>query len=449
MVLGFVAVYIVLQLVIGAWIARRLKTEDDYLVAGRGLGPLLATASVFATWFGAETCVSAAGEAYDGGLAHVRADPFGYAINLVLFGILVARPLWRAGVTTVADLYGQRFSAGVGRFVALLMIPTSVLWAGAQIRAFGTVVASTTDAIALSDGLLFGAVVTIAYTSLGGLLADAWTDLLQGGMLVICLFVLGVVALLEPGNPELLAQEILHPPSSGETPTQAAEAWGIAIFGSLFAQELAARAAANRTERWAGRSFVVGGLAFLLVGLVPVGLGLIARTTLPDLADGEMAVSVMAERHLGTIGQGVFAGALVSAILSSIDSALLAASGLLTHNLGPALGLKPGLALARGGVVVLGVAAYALAVGADSVHGLVEEASAFGTAGILVVGLAALFSRRGGVRTVYAALALGIASYGVAGFVVVAEAPFLVSVGVAAATWGIGTWLERPSESPA
>src|SRR5687767_12487863 len=66
--------YIALQLVIGVVISRRIRTEDDYLLAGRKLGPVLTTFSVFATWFGAETCVGAAAEVYGNGLHLALSD---------------------------------------------------------------------------------------------------------------------------------------------------------------------------------------------------------------------------------------------------------------------------------------------------------------------------------------------------------------------------------------
>ena len=61
-------------MLIGVVVSRRIRTETDYLLAGRQLGPPLATFSIFATWFGAETCVGAAGAVYDGavGLAPIR-----------------------------------------------------------------------------------------------------------------------------------------------------------------------------------------------------------------------------------------------------------------------------------------------------------------------------------------------------------------------------------------
>lgn len=447
MLLGFIGLYIVAQLGIGAYIARRVRSEEDYLVAGRSLGPALATASVFATWFGAETCVGAAGEVYANGLSGVAADPFGYALTLVLFGLVLAKPLWDAKVTTLADLYRQRFGHGVERTVALLMIPTSVLWAAAQLRAFGTVVASTTHVLSVEQGLLIAAGVTVIYTSLGGLLADAWTDLLQGGVLVVCLAVVGFVAFTSPGAPEALWAEMSRG-APGEAPALhvRAEAWAVPILGSLFAQELAARAAAARSGHLARRSAVGAGAFYLLVGLIPVGVGLLARSVLPDLENGEAVLPKLAGHFLGPVGQGILAGALVSAILSTIDSALLAASGLLTHNLGPAVGMKADLRSARLGVILLGVLAWILAARAESVHGLVEEASAFGSAGFVVAGLGAVFGWRGGKWAAYGALAAGIVSYLGGHYVWKLEAPFLVSLAAAGLGWGLGWFLRSRTE---
>src|SRR5690606_7884348 len=132
-----IALYIVAQLLVGAWVARRIRTEDDYLVAGRRLGYPLAIFTIFATWFGAETCIGAAGAIYSDGLAGGSADPFGYAVCLLLMGAVFAVPLWKRRLTTLADLFRQRFSIGVERLAVLLMVPTSLLWAAAQIRAFG------------------------------------------------------------------------------------------------------------------------------------------------------------------------------------------------------------------------------------------------------------------------------------------------------------------------
>src|SRR5690348_16856731 len=108
LVLGCILAYIALQLVVAFWFSRRNRNEADYLLAGRSLGPWMGTFTVFATWFGAETCIGAAGEAYQDGLSGVLADPFGYTLGIVLMGALFAAALWKRGLVTLADLFRQR-----------------------------------------------------------------------------------------------------------------------------------------------------------------------------------------------------------------------------------------------------------------------------------------------------------------------------------------------------
>ncbi len=85
--------YVSLQLLFGLYASRGIQNEDDYLLGGRKIGPGLATFTLFATWFGAETCIGAASQAYAGGLETLAVEPFGYGTTLLLMGLLIAVPL--------------------------------------------------------------------------------------------------------------------------------------------------------------------------------------------------------------------------------------------------------------------------------------------------------------------------------------------------------------------
>src|SRR5687767_12785039 len=182
----------VLQFGIGIWVSRRIHTESDYILAGRSLGYTLTTFSIFATWFGAETVVGSAGRAYRDGVSLGSAEPFGYGLCLVLMGLIFAGPLWRRKLTTLADLYRERFSVGAERVAAVILIPSSVLWAAAQIRAFGHVIAISADGMSGELAIGIAAGFTILYTAFGGMLADAITDVIQGALLAIGLVVVGI-----------------------------------------------------------------------------------------------------------------------------------------------------------------------------------------------------------------------------------------------------------------
>src|SRR5690606_10745113 len=117
------------------------------------------------------------------------------------------------------------------------------------------------------------------------------------------------------------------------------EAWAIPIIGSLMAQELASKTLAARSETVARRATVGAGLLYLVVGIIPVALGALARVELPGLEEGDQVLPAFAAHHLGTIGQLIFVGALLSAVLSTVDSALLVAGSVFAHNfIGPVSG---------------------------------------------------------------------------------------------------------------
>ena len=367
--LAMLLVYVALQLGVGVYVSRRIRSEDDYLVAGRSLGPVLATSSIFATWFGAETCVGAAGQVYEHGPAAVSADPFGYGLCLLLMGALVAAPLWRRSVLTLADLFRARYSRSVERTVALLLIPGSLLWAAAQIRAFGTVVAAT-GGFSPETGMLVAVVVVLVYTSTGGMLADAWTDVLQGAVLVVTLVVLFVVAL--PDVPALASAIAAAPPAEPRGALVTLNDWAIPVVGSLFSQELLMRISSSRSARMARNCSLAAGALYLVVGAIPVLLGLLGRTLVPGIENADAVLPTVTRHYLGELGFVILSGALVSAILSTVDSALLACGSLVAHNLVPDAvrqkSPKTPLRLARASVVVLGIAAYGLAHGSDGVH---------------------------------------------------------------------------------
>src|SRR5690606_4716576 len=138
-IVGFA--FIAVQIAIGVWASRRVKDEADFFVAGRRLGAPLVTVSLFATWFGAETCMGASGAVYTDGLSGARAEPLGYFICLVLLGVLLARRLHRGGYLTLGDLFRDRFGTKTEKIAVLIMVPSGLVWGAAQVRAFAQVLA--------------------------------------------------------------------------------------------------------------------------------------------------------------------------------------------------------------------------------------------------------------------------------------------------------------------
>jgi len=436
LVLGCILAYVASQLLIAFWFSRRNRNEEDYLLAGRSLGPWMTMFAVFATWFGAETCIGAAGEAYSHGLSGVIADPFAYTLGIILTGVFFAAALWKRGLLTLADLFRNRYGAGVERLTALIMIPASVMWAAAQIRAFGQVLSSVSE-LGLFVAITFAAAVVIAYTVTGGMWANAVTDLVQGIVMVVGIVVLGVVFVAGGGLEHLATLpperfDFMHE----RTPWDALNTLAVPVFSTIAAQELAARVLASRSPQVARGATAAAGVLYLLVGLIPVTIGLGAAAYIGADADHEQVLSRFAQSQLPLPLYILFLGALVSAILSTLSGALLVAGALAGHNL--IKPLAPGLTDAqklrtdRACVLAFGVIAYVIALSSEGVYELVQQSSALGSSGILVMMVFALWGGRfGGSASAYGALLAGTGSWLYGEHVLGLSAAYIASLGAA------------------
>ena len=431
-----IIIYVLMMLGLGFWVSKRIKTDDDYFLAGRSLGPYLATFSIFATWFGAETCIGTAGAVYKYGITSIHADPIGYTLCILIMGFFFSRILWRKKITTIPDLFRKRFSPNTEKIAALIMIPSSIIWAGAQIRAFGQIINSSTD-YGVTVAITVAAAVVIVYTVFGGLLADAYTDLIQGIALIVGLIILFVSLLMDNGLP---FEEVSYSIKRGFAFTEfdqlsflgRLELWMVPIFGSILAQELVSRVVASKSEEVAYKSSLRAGFLYLVVGLIPVFIGLMGGELFSKLSEPETIMPMLAKHYLNSFFYVIFIGALVSAILSTVDSTLLSASALASHNLiypyVKNLTEKKKVLIARSGVLISGLIAYGIAFTSDSIRELVETASGLGGPSILVITIMALWVKRGTSANAIFALLMSILTWGLGHFAFEMDYPVILTV---------------------
>jgi Na+/proline symporter len=448
--------YVLVQFVIALVIARRMASTADYILAGRSLGVGLVTFAVFATFFGSEALIATGGSVYADGWAGAAIDPFGYGVALLISGAVFAGALWRRDLTTFADLFRQRYGAGVERLVVVMLVPGSLFWAAAQIRGFGQLLAANST-LDVGTAITVAALIVTTYTVVGGLLADSIGDVIHGavvigGLLLLTVLVATVPPVADTASAGAAAAAV---PVAGAT---AAEPGGwltlafvesllIPICGTVVAVEIISRYLGARSARVAALGTVLGGVLYIVVGLCPIYLGLAGRTLLPGLDEAEQVVPKLAEMVLPGPLHVVFVGAIVAAILSTVHATIHGPGAQISHNLvdrmAPGLSDRQRLWSARTAVFALALVASGLSLTGDGVKELVATASAFGSAGVFVVAVFALFTGFGGRIAAYGALIVGMGVWLVAHYALAYETPYMLALGTALAVYVVAGAVER------
>ncbi|HYF24057.1 MAG TPA: hypothetical protein VD929_11730 [Caulobacteraceae bacterium] len=416
MLIAAVCAYVLAQLAIGWWASRRTKGEADYFVAGRRLGLFAVSMSLFATWFGSETVMASSAAVASEGLSGARAEPFGYFLALLLMGVFVAARMRAAGHMTLGDFFRARFGPQAESWCVLANVITSVTWAAAQMAGLSVVVSALTD-LPPQTTLAFAALCVVVYTSMGGLAGDVATDVLQGMVLLAGLVVLLAAVVARAGGPAEAAALIdpakLALIAPGESWLARLDAWAVPVLGSLVASEAIARFLGARDARVARSGAFVASALYLVAGLIPVLIGLMGAGLGLKLGTGDLFLPGLAEQLLPPVLLAVFTGALLSAILSTVDSNILSVSSLLTRNgfdrVRPNASERTKLAVARAATVLAGLAAWAIAATGESIYQLIEWTSAFGTSGVLVSFLIGAYAGFGSGRAAVASILAGFA----------------------------------------
>ncbi|HEX5629991.1 MAG TPA: sodium:solute symporter family protein [Usitatibacteraceae bacterium] len=345
----FTVAYLVVTVAIGLYAAKFVSNSKDYLVAGRNLPLYMNVATVFATWFGAETVLSVSATFVKDGLGGIPADPFGATFCLIFVALFFARAFYRLDLLTIGDFYKKRYGKGVEVLTSLAVTLSYLGWTSAQLTALGIVFnARSQGAVTLDQGIIIGAVVVLIYTTFGGMWAVALTDLFQSFVIVIGLFYVAYLATGMAGGVEAVvthasaAGKFEFWPKGGSKEWWAfVAAWATLAIGSIPQQDVFQRVTSARNENTAVRGSLLGAGAYFLLAFVPMYLAYSALLVNPEMVNGllktegrevQLILPNLVLMHMPLFAQVMFFGALLSAILSTSSGALLAPTALFTEN---------------------------------------------------------------------------------------------------------------------
>jgi len=341
--------YFTMVVGVSIWSARRTRTEEDFLAAGRSIGPWVGGGTLAATQISAGTFVGTLGRHYLTGVSWIWIW-FGVWAGWLVSAVLVAPKLRRFGALTVADYVGKRFaSEGARTLAAALIIITYTIYLTAQFQAIGEI-ASAVFGVAPLVAMTALLASTAFYTGIGGVRSSSYVEFVQTIMMVTALLFAVPVVIAHAGGLAALGQYVgsIEPRITG---------WWfgwreLVAFSMAFGLSIAA-APYEMTRYYSMRDVAtvryaigIALVAQALIGSCVMILGIGMRGLFPYLPSPDQASSILAAVVMSPLMGSLFLVAMVSAIMSSVNSILLVTGGAFAHDLYKRL-LHPGASQRR------------------------------------------------------------------------------------------------------
>ncbi|HEX6735739.1 MAG TPA: sodium:solute symporter family protein [Azonexus sp.] len=465
MLIWFVVLYLLASIAIGLFAATRVHNAKDFAVAGRSLPLPVVTATVFATWFGAEAIFGVSATFVKEGLHGVVADPFGASMCLIIAGIFYGTKIYKLNVLTLGDFFRMRYNRTVEILTTLCIVVSYLGWVSAQIKALGLVFNVVTEgAISPEMGMVLGTAIVLTYTTFGGMFSVAILDFVQmavvmGGMLFIGYLISGMTGGVEAVVAHASAAGKLDFFPSGSWVEWLAfiAAWMTMMLGSIPQQDVFQRITSAKSARVAIMASVLGGSIYFCFTFVPMFIAYAATLINPEQfgalieSDSQLVLPTLVMQHTPVFAQAVFFGAVLAAIMACSSATLLAPSVSFSENIlrnvFPDVDDRELLRMMRITMVCFAGVVLAFALNSESsIFEMVENAYKITLAGAFVPLFFGAYWSRATTQGALCAIIGGVSSWLVVELLVGADSlvpPQLIGLGVSVVGMVIGSLLPQ------
>ena len=386
------------------------KSQEDYLLAGRKLGPWVTAFSERASGESAWLLLALPGAAISVGLGEAW-TVIGITLGIIASWYLIAERLRKEtekyDALTIPEYLHRKYqdnSNVIRLFSAVIIAFFFTFYVSAQFHASGKVINSLFG-LSPVNGITIGAAVIISYTLMGGLFAVAWTDLLQGILMIGTLVILPLAGFLElQGNAYTLSDDLLQIGESNASFTMGRGglaavsvifgglSWGLGYLGQphLLIRYMAIR---NPIDVKKARTIAIlwalpGITGAFLIGLVALNY---YGPEYFNYFDVEQAMPLLALELLPPVFAGLLISGAVAAMMSTADSQLLVSTSAITEDfihqyLGKNISNKALVRLSRFTIVILGLFAFGIAYLSE-----LQERNIFGVVSYAWSGLGSAF----------------------------------------------------------
>lgn len=405
-----VLIYAAGMLLLGWYGMRKAKTHEDYLVAGRNLGPSLYMGTMAATVLGGASTVGTVKLGYVHGISGFWLCA-ALGLGIIALNLFLAKPLLRLRIFTVTQVLEKRYNPMARQASAVIMLAYALMIGVTSTLAIGTVLQVLFD-LPFWAAILLGGGVVVVYSTIGGMWSLTLTDIVQFIIKTVGLmFILLPICLYRVGGWDELVAKL--PAASFSLTTIGWDTiityFLIYFFGILIGQDIWQRVFTARDENIAKYAGTTAGVYCVIYGLVCAVIGMAAHVLLPDLGNANNAFAAIVKSALPDGIRGLVIAAALAAMMSTASAGLLAASTVLTEDLLPKLrgGKQSSLAVNRLFTLLTGLVVLAIALVVEDVISALTLAYNLLVGGMLVPLIGAIYWKRATTRAAITSMTLG------------------------------------------
>jgi len=408
-----VMIYTAGMLGLGWYGMRRAKTHEDYLVAGRNLGPTLYMGTMATTVLGGASTVGTVRLGYVHGISGFWLCA-ALGLGIIALNLFLAKPLLRLKIFTVTQVLERRYNPMARQASAAIMLAYALMIGVTSTLAMATVLQVLLD-LPFWMSLLLGGGVVVIYSTIGGMWSLTLTDIVQFVIKTVGLmFILLPVCLYNAGGWDTLVAKL--PAASFAWTTIGWDTiityFLIYFFGILIGQDIWQRVFTARDEKVCQRAGTTAGVYCVLYGLACALIGMAAHVLMPDLANPNNAFAEMIKSQLPDGIRGLLMAAALAAMMSTASAGLLAASTTITEDLLPKLrgGKQSSLSISRLFTLLTGLVVLGIALAVNDVISALTLAYNLLVGGMLIPLIGAIFWKRATTAGAIASMSLGFAT---------------------------------------
>ncbi|MEJ8767776.1 sodium:solute symporter [Oceanobacillus sp. HCA-5259] len=322
-----IIIYFAVLITIGFLSIKKIKSQADYVVAGRRLGYGSFVPAMAAVVLGGASTFGGTALGYQFGISGMWMVTM-IGLGIIGFGLFFTNKLGNLNIFSVSELLANRFGFSSRLYSAIIIIVYNIMVMVTSTIAVG-VLFSTLFEWSLFFAIFIGGAVVVIYTLLGGMWAVTMTDVMQFWVMTI-----GLILILLPfsffqlGGIEGLTTKI-----SSDHLNLSNMGWDrvfsyalLYFFGMMIGQDVWQRAFTGKSKVVVKNGTIIAGIYCVIYGISGALIGTFASVLIPNLIDPQQALPTLIVTILPTGLIGITLAAAISAAMSTASGTLMAAS---------------------------------------------------------------------------------------------------------------------------